>query len=329
MTPNDQFSDFALISLIDLHRVGAGLLVQIQKDLAALERDIVAEVVNVDPTGTPREASRQKRLRELLASIKAKIEEVRKELTDRLESDFQDIADKQEEKERKAFTAIFGIDLDESKIDAAAIVIFGATLSGWLQAQADDLTKRIGRVLTEGVDSGMSGPDLAEIVKGEGKAAVEQPIDTAMRQAGTVIQTGMDTIANEITLGLGDGAPKTIRIGWQQISVLDSRTTVICRQYAFRIWDRDFKPIGHKLPFNGGPPRHPNCRSRVIMITLDDDAAGVEKQSFREWLNSKSAADLERLFGKARVQLWKDGKIADSELIRGATPMSLDEFLAS
>ena len=90
--------------------------------------------------------------------------------------------------------------------------------------------------------------------------------------------------------------------------------STICRDYAGRIWNLNFKPIGHSLPFNGGPPRHLNCRSSVIPILLDEDPA--QDITLAKWLRRQSEEKLRALTGSKRYELWRKDKITDQDLIR-------------
>ncbi len=98
-----------------------------------------------------------------------------------------------------------------------------------------------------------------------------------------------------------------------------------CRAYAFKIWDRDFKPIGHALPYNGGVPRHFACRSRIVPYLFDD---GPNKDfTFKEWLERLSPEQQTQIFGRARIEAWKRGKLTDQDLIRSQErALTLDEL---
>lgn len=55
--------------------------------------------------------------------------------------------------------------------------------------------------------------------------------------------------------------------GYLWSSTLDNRTTVICGARDQLRYDENYQPVGHDLPWNGGPGRiHFNCRSQSIPI---------------------------------------------------------------
>ena len=48
---------------------------------------------------------------------------------------------------------------------------------------------------------------------------------------------------------------------------MDSRVTDECRDRNNKKYTLDGEPIGHRIPFNGGPPYHYNCRTQLIPVT--------------------------------------------------------------
>lgn len=134
-------------------------------------------------------------------------------------------------------------------------------------------------------------------------------------------------------------------VGWA--STLDTRTTEICMlRDGKRYTPGAHKPIGHSLPWLGGPGRaHWNCRScsvpvtkswRELGIPIDDmpagDRASMDGQvpaetTYGAWLKKQSAARQDEVLGATRGKLLRDGGLT---VDRFATDkgrwLSLDEL---
>jgi hypothetical protein len=131
-----------------------------------------------------------------------------------------------------------------------------------------------------------------------------------------------------------------------QISTLDDRTSDICIAYDGAIWNLDGEPIdGTNLPFNGGPPRHWNCRSVLSPVTKSWQEMGIKAKElstgaraaldgevpaetkFGDWLERRSEAEQDRILGTGKAELWRSGKISLSQLVdmRGK-PLTLDQL---
>lgn len=55
-------------------------------------------------------------------------------------------------------------------------------------------------------------------------------------------------------------------VQWQQVSVLDSRTSRACQDHALKEWDSQFRPIEHHLPFQDWTARHWNCQWVIVPV---------------------------------------------------------------
>lgn len=331
MTRNEHNAEAAVAEVIALQQVANWMLERYLLQLRKLESDIIAETVRADVTDGRTESSRRRRLSDLLQRLDERIREVFNELAGRMEDDLEELAGIESERERERILAIFGISLD-GQVDAGEIAtasILGITVRQMMTKQAGELSYRLRGRLTRAADDMEPTTATADKLKRGDERSAEPPIMRPTRTALETITTtatqaaGQEARTRVITESAIDR--RTIRYGWQQISILDARTSRICWAYAFKTWDAEFQPLGHSLPYNGGVPRHPHCRSSIIMVLLDEDA--VAEQTFREWANKAGRATLERLFGKEQVRLWREGQIGDNDLIRMKTgTISLDEL---
>jgi hypothetical protein len=99
------------------------------------------------------------------------------------------------------------------------------------------------------------------------------------------------------------------------------------------------------LPYNGGCPRHWNCRSievpilkswREMGVDMDEfepstrasmDGAVAAQMSFKDWLATRTAAQQDKILGVGKADLWREGKITLTDLLdMGGRPMTLEEL---
>jgi hypothetical protein len=117
----------------------------------------------------------------------------------------------------------------------------------------------------------------------------------------------------------------------QQVSTLDNRTTDICISYSDLTWDvNTLEPIGHSLPWAGGPPRHFNCRSVIVPVVKSPQELGVKTRAkvpdevratmdgqapssltFTDWLKGKSPSFQDEVLGVKKAKLFREGKLVD------------------
>jgi hypothetical protein len=334
----DLYLDFAIIRQIELQRVATWILEQMVDDLRTLEQEINGEILTTNPTGVTRARYRAERLAALLAAVQAKIRAVFRELAERVESQFQEVADIQQEHERKLFLLLWGLSLRGTETNAAQILIQGATLRTWITKIGADYSFRVSSKIRTGTNADKPARDIVDDIKGTPAPPApptSSEVEKAARDLEAITRTGADQVANDVTTDLIEAneenpppveppqepPPPTLPgskfgpHGWQQISILDNRTTQICQNYAFRLWDANFEPVGHSLPYNGGPPRHIYCRSRIVFVFLDDQELPT-RATFEQWLNRRAKKVQDRIFGSKKMDLHRRGKLTDGDLIR-------------
>ena len=119
-----------------------------------------------------------------------------------------------------------------------------------------------------------------------------------------------------------------------------------CIAYSGAEWDLSGNPInGTRLPFNGGPPRHFNCRSALVGITktfrelgidIDEPAIGTRASAdgqiradttFAEFLDRKGKAFQDEVLGPGRAELWRKKVITLNQLLdQRGNPLTLEEL---
>lgn len=238
---------------------------------------------------------------------------------------------------------------EQTNILAGNVVIQGAPLLTWWQRQSRQLTDRIMDQLRISMENGESTQQATTRIVGGTVAGVRQPgvMRTARHQAEAIVRTAMNEIVTQTRLGTLQEMDDVVK-GLQQISTLDNRTSDICIAYSGKVWDvNTFEPIGHNLPWNGGTPRHFNCRSSIVPVLKSFEELGIDavevpqaarasmdgevpaEITFDQWLRTKSKTFQDDLLGPGKAKLWREGKINLTQLVdmRG-NPLTLEQLEA-
>jgi len=225
------------------------------------------------------------------------------------------------------------------------VMIQGAPSSEWWARQSTDTKFRFSNVLRQGIVQGKTNQQIIGNVLGRGPG--QGVLEVSRRNAAALVQTSVQTVANVARLESFAQNADVVK-GVKQISTLDSHTTDICIAYSGMAWNLEGKPIqGNKLAFNGGPPRHWNCRSLLVPMTKSFKELGIDipemKKStrassdgqisagmtFDDFLTRKGKAFQDEILGPGRAQLWRDKKITLQQLLDlQGNPLSLSELQA-
>ena len=241
-----------------------------------------------------------------------------------------------------------------------------ASLNWWLRQQQDTQFKlanqiRIGAAQGEtnaqiikrivGQEAVVS-PPAAPTAKAPAPAPVIQPgipgiVPLAKKNAAAIVQTSLATVAaaaRRATFELN----RDVTDGFMQVSTLDSHTSHLCIAYSGASWDWEYNPIdGNALPWDGGVPRHWNCRSSeiAIMKSLRDMGIDMEepeptqrasaagpisvKTTFDEFLKLMGTEFQNETLGKGRAELFRAGKLNSRDLVDvSGRPLKLEQLKA-
>jgi len=226
----------------------------------------------------------------------------------------------------------------------------GATLNQWWGKQARDLRESFMRQIRTSMVNGESLTQATVRIVGGTVDGVTVPgiMKTTKARASALAATAMNQAANEAALATYQENSDVIK-AVTQVSTLDNRTSDICIAYSGQTWNIEtLRPVPpSKLPFNRGPPRHFNCRSRLRPVTKSFKELGVDTKeippgtrasmdgqvpadiTFDEFLVKKSETFQNKLLGKKRAQLWRDKKITLTQLVDFRSfPLTLDQLEA-
>lgn len=215
---------------------------------------------------------------------------------------------------------------------ASDIMILGAPSADWWRGQSQDLQFKFAQQVRQGLNNSETNQQI--ILRIVGKSGEPGIMETARRNAASLVQTSVQTVANDARRNTFKANGDVIA-GLKQISTLDSHTSLTCIAYSEAEWNLDFKPIGKKrLPYNNGVPRHFNCRSVEVPITKTFKQLGINAPepdltvtSFQNFLERKGITYQNEMLGKGRAELWRAGKITLKDLVDGrGRPLTLAEL---
>ena len=339
MSVSDQLLDLTIIRQLLLERVIAGQSVQLNKQL-----DAIAAALEKQLKGKELSEYQGRRLDKAIAELKAIIR-----------IDPPDLADLSAAEAQFFVDAMAAVGIDATLPTAAVIqeisrsaLINGATIGDWFSRLNENTRFDLERTIKNGILLGLTNSQILKTLLGTGDKGGE-PIAKSRRDAMAITRTAVQTVAKDARLASLEANADIIKeVQW--VSTLDSRTSDICIVRSGKLWTYpDFKPVGHKIPWNGGPPAHWNCRSTFIPITksLEELTGGKIKDkiepstrasmdgtvagdlTFDQFLRGKPPEFADEMLGKGRAELWRSGKITLNQLLdQRGNPLTLAELIS-
>ena len=185
----------------------------------------------------------------------------------------------------------------------------GASLKEWLDDLRDQDIKLVTRAVKSLKAQGKSAVDIVKEVLGTAgakyrdgtRAKIKRAAKTLARTAVThAVVTGKEAAYRLLGVSL---------IQW--VSVLDSRTSDICRHRNGMVASLDGSTVPAKYrrldPPGARPPAHPNCRSTIKRFSEDAPVP----QTFAEWLQQQPEEEQREVLGAQRFALYQQGITPD------------------
>ena len=145
---------------------------------------------------------------------------------------------------------------------------------------------------------GDSVADLMRTIRGT-KAAnyADGLLEVSARTAETIARTALNHIASA---SREEAYARNAHVleGVQWVSVLDRRTSPICRARDGKVY-----PVGS----GPRPPAHPNCRSSTVSIFKGEEPPEVP--TYGQWLKRQPADVIDDVLGPTRAKLFLDGNL--------------------
>lgn len=206
----------------------------------------------------------------------------------------------------------------------------GRLLSGWASQIEAGRMALIRNAIRMGYIEGLTTAEIVRKIKGTKALRYEDGIlNRARHELNTIVRTALSHTAATARQMSYDANTDLIKaVKW--VSTLDSRTSPQCRirdglEYTA---DAKHKPIGHKIPWGGGPGRlHFGCRSTSTPVTkswkelgieMDDMTPGTRASmdgqvpadlSYAQWFARQSAARQDEIVGPERGKMYRAGEV--------------------
>lgn len=342
MTPEQIIFDELLTDALEILQLSASEREKVLAIIAKMQRKLVS-ILNEQELSS----SKRRQINQVLANANVTINKYYAEISEAI--DVPTLALYSAEGTSYALELALGVEAANLprefyfKSLAKNLIIQGAPQADWWRGQSADTAFKFAAQVRQGLAASETNQQIIRRIVGtEGQPGV---MDTVKRNAASLVQTSVQSVANDARRETFKANSNLIK-GLRQVSTLDSHTSITCRAYSGAEWDLDYNPInGNDLPFNGGCPRHFNCRSLEVPITKTfrelgvdiDEPRGTTRASdegqipidttMEGFLKRKGKAYQDEALGKGRAELWRSGKITLRDLVNNlGRPKTLSEL---
>ena len=285
---SDQIADKYINNSVNLQRFDADVRQRTLGYLEQLERDLVSQLQEADPTQPALSRFRKDRLDKLLKETRGTIKTAYADMSKAANKELRELPRIEADFTVKTLNLSIGVDIASVRFTpetlraiASDTLIEGAPQNIWWSRQKEARIRAFSDQMRQGVLQGEPLSTLVQRVRGkatgkrhtyfigdERKVFVEFAggiMDTGTRQAEALVRTSVQAIANEARMQSFQQNADVIQ-GTQALVTLDSRTSTICISRSGAVWDLETgKPIqGTTESFPGPPGWHWNCRSTLI-----------------------------------------------------------------
>lgn len=235
-----------------------------------------------------------------------------------------------------AVVSVASVSAETAYAAALARPFQGLLLSGALADLEADKAKRVRIAIAQGFSESKTTAQIVREIRGtKAKGYADGIWEIDRRNAQAIVRTALGHMAGFAADRSNEANEDIIKaVRWS--ATLDLRTSEICRIRDSKLYEPvTHKPVGHSLPWLGGPRRaHWNCRSfqvpilksfRELGIDLDGsanlagDRASLDGQvpkevSFSDWIKRQSASRQNEVLGPTRGALLRNGGLSLEDL---------------
>lgn len=235
----------------------------------------------------------------LLAEVRRIVQGGYGPITEQIEAALQDFAVYEAEWQAETASRVLRVDLavpSDADLWAAmyARPFQGKLLREWLSDLPANTAARVRQEIRQGYADGRGPLDIARAIRGtRGRKGV---MDISQRGAEAMVRTAVAHTASAARTRTYSANPAII--GEQWVSVLDHRTSAICRGYDGTIF---------KVGKGPRPPAHVNCRSTVVPVTEGNRAALKSRPTYNDWLKQQPQDVQDDILGVSKGRLFREG----------------------
>lgn len=358
---NERLRDADISHQVDLQRYANDVVRRMIALLNRVDPDLVAQLADALER-LPAEAFTVERLQQLLYSVQTLNQQAYAQVSQQLSEEMRKLTEYEAGYQLQLFRTVLppqillqidvaAVSVDQVYAAAMARPMQGRLLREWAQSIEAGRMTHIRDAIRIGYVENQTISQIVQRVRGtRAKNYEDGIIEIDRRHAEAVVRTAVShTAAFARNRFLKENGDLIRAVMWT--STLDSRTSEGCRLRDGLEYTPDdaHKPIGHKVPWLGGPGAlHWNCRSTSVPITkswkelggndigefspatrASMDGQVPEETTYAAWLKKQSAERQDDILGATRGKLLRDGGLEmDRFYNEKGRYLSLDELRA-
>jgi len=347
VSANDAMVDLLMERAIDLLRLEAGTRDKVVVLLDDLEREIVAKLAAMDPTGPARVQYQRLRLTKLLAQIDASIKATYRLNDTLLAQEIREVVDIEATWTASAINSSVQADFADIGITRGLlttlisdVLIQGAPTKEWWGRQAAGLSDKFADEMRRGVAIGENNGALVKRARGV--------MDLARSSAERLVRSSVQTAANAARESTYEQNTDLIS-ALQWSATLDTRTSIWCITRDGHTYDvKTHEPQDDGPPWLDGPGAlHWGCRSTSVPVLKSWRDLGIDENevpettrasmdgqvavglTFEQWLRKQTVARQDDVLGQGKADLWRSGKITFRDLLdQNGRPLTTEQLRA-
>lgn len=355
---NERLQDATVSHAVDLQQYTNGLVSRIVALLNRADADLMARL-QAALDGLPASQATVERLESLLASVRAlnlaAYQVIERELTAELRA----LAAYEAGHQLQLFEAtippqvvtrvgVAAVNVEQVFAAAMARPFQGRLLREWAADIGEARMVRIRDAVRMGFVQQESISQIVQRIRGTRVRAYKDGLlEIDRRGAEAVVRTAVSHTAGFVRDRFYEGNGDLVKAQtWT--STLDTRTSEECRVRDGKQYEpaSPYKPIGHRMPWLGGPGRaHWGCRSTAVPVVkswaelglaIDEAPASTrasmdgqvpEETTFAAWIKRQSAERQDQVLGPTRGRLMRAGGMALPDFYDNkGTYLSLEEL---
>jgi len=178
--------------------------------------------------------------------------------------------------------------------------IEGFTVEQWWNHNQKKLGERIRFETRAGLKRGESLGTIKQRIE-------DEVIPQATRNAQALARTAANNLANASTFEAAELNPQLTK-GYRLVVTFDRRTSKICLAYGARDVVYPYKARSPRPPF------HFSCRTIIMPVVIGlEELSKIDSET---WLKKQSKSAQDEILGPRRAELFRQGRIELSDLIR-------------
>ncbi len=342
MSANEDLLDASIRHQIDLQKysnsVVKRLIAVLNRSDDQIFKELVAAIERLDPSSFTIQ-----RLESLLGSVRSINSQAYAQVGNELKTELKNFVEFEAQYQTMTLGSVFpasfnvgSVNVDQVYAAALARPFQGVILKGALSDLEDAKAKRIRQAIAQGFVEGKTNSQIVRDIRGtRALKYADGLLEIDRRNLQTIVQTAVAHTAAFTKNSVYDENKDIIKsLMWS--AKIDLKTSSPCRIRDGKTWTTDKKPIGHSLPWGGGPGAyHWNCRSvavpvlksftELLGIGIDESQfskstwASLDGQvpadiDYNDWLKKQSAARQDEVLGVTRGKLLREGKLTIEQM---------------